>query len=260
MKKVMRYEDNQEYWDHRWIEADHDAEEFLDLDIYPIKYAEMVMDDPSQSSVELGAGLGRLVKHYRNAGFNITGLERSEVAVQRLQSESPDLGVTAGDVRSLPYEDGQFDVVLAFGLFHNIEDGLDQALSETGRVLMPGGRFCISMRPNNFEMHFNEWYWRWKQRDRRHQEPKFHKWLVGEREFSRTLSQMDLHTQQVHRARNVSLLYRIPWLRAKSRDETERRSQGYRLNGVGRVLDKFLVTVLPSQFCNVLVYVGHKGT
>lgn len=259
MKKVMRYEDNQEYWDRRWAGAQKDADGFADLSIYPIKYAELVMKDPSQRSVEIGAGLGRVFKHYYYAGYDITGIERSETAVQQLQSEISDSRIFAGDVRNLPFDDGQFDVVLAFGLYHNLEEGFDQALAETGRILKPGGRFCISTRPNNFEMRFNEWYWRWKQRRESKNERKFHKWLAGEREFRLTLSQHGLHTQQMCRARNVSLLYRIPWLRGKSASEAERRSMGYRLNGLGRAIDKLLIASMPSQFCNVLIYIGVKG-
>ena len=254
----MRYEENKDYWDRRWAEAGQDAGGFADLSIYPIKYAEMVMDDPSQRSVELGAGLGRVVKHYYNAGKNIVGLERSTIAVQQLQSELPASHIFAGDVRSLPFDDGQFDVVLAFGLYHNIENDLDQALAETGRILKPGGRFCISMRPDNFEMRFNEWYWRWRWRHLRMRKPRFHKWLVGEQEFRITLSSHELQTQHVYRARNVSMLYRLPWLRSASATEAERRSKGYRMNRVGRILDRFLVKSMPSQFCNVTVYIGEK--
>ena len=259
MKKVLRYEENQDYWDRRWAEAGGDADSFVDLSIYPIKYAEMVMDDPAHHSVELGAGLGRVLKHYYYAGRDIVGLERSEVAVRRLKSENPALDIRVGDVRDLPYADEQFDVAMAFGLYHNLEEGLDLALAETARCLKAGGRFCISMRPNNLEMNFNEWYWSWKQRHQRNGERRFHRWLVGERECQQLFSRHGLHTDQVHRARNVSLLYRIPWLRSGSNSEAERRAEGYRLSASGRAFDRLLVGLLPSQFCNVLVYIGHKS-
>ena len=258
MKKMYRYEDNQDYWDRRWSEAGRDADSFADLDIYPVKYADMVMGNPSEHSVELGAGLGRILKQYHNRGRDIVGLELSEVAVARLKAENPELRIDAGDVRRLPYRDEQFDVVLSFGVFHNLEDGVDDALAETARCLKSGGRFCISMRPNNFEMNLNEWYWRWKQRRQRPGPPKFHKWLVGEGEFSRILLRHGLQTDRLHRARNVSLLYRVPWLRAECGSEQERRARGYQLSAVGRPLDRILVRLAPSQFCNVLVYVGHR--
>ena len=258
MKKVFRFEDNRVYWDRRWTEAGEDADRFLDLSIYPIKYAQMVMTDRRARTVELGCGLGRLVKHYHNAGFNICGIERSRAAVERIRSTAPELDVRAGDVTQLPYHDHAFDVVLAFGLYHNLEHGLEQALKETARCLRPGGRFCISMRPDNLEMHLNEWYWNRRQRHLSDQPRQFHKWLVGEREFAALLARVGLRTASVHCARNVSLLYRVPFLRERHNGQTEtvRRARGYRLNRVGGALDRCLTAVLARQFCNVLVFIG----
>lgn len=261
MRAVYRFEDNRAYWDRRWAEAGRDADAFSRLDIYPIKYAEMVMVDRSARAVELGAGLGRVLKHYQRAGFKISGIERSQVAVGRLQREDPALDIRVGDVCDLSLGDGEIDVVLAFGLYHNIEDraAFDRALRETARCLREGGRFCVSMRPNNVEMRLNEVYWRRRNRSRRGNGPRFHKWLVGEREFRAMLGRHGLQVERIERARNVSILYRVPFLRAGARDETERRSAGYRLNTAGRALDGALVRLLPAQFCNVLVFIGRKG-
>jgi SAM-dependent methyltransferase len=258
VRKVLRYEDNAAYWDRRWAEAERDPDSFEDTKIYPIRYANLVMRDPRASALELGAGLGRLLKHYRRFGYRIAGLERSTVAVRRLREEDPSIDIREGDVRALPYADAEFDVVLAFGLFHNIEDGLDDALRETARILRTGGAFCISMRPDNWEMNLNEVYWRWRRPRRPGDVPRFHKWLVGEDEFRRVLARHGLRTDAVHRARNLPITYRVPWLRERSRDETERRGRGYRLNALGRVIDRVLVTLFPAQFCNVTVFIGEK--
>ena len=262
MKKVYRYEDNEEYWDRRWRDSGHDADSFGDLTIYPIRYAEMVMTDPKARALEIGCGLGRVVKHYHRKGFSIAGLERSKVAVERLHTESPDLDIRQGDVTALPYADAQFDVALAFGLYHNLEDGLDKALCETSRVLEPGGRFAISMRPDNFEMNANEAYWRWRARNKANRNKVFHKLLVGDREFSALLKRHGLLTDRIYNARNVSLWYRLPVLRDRSAsqaDETGRRSAGYRLNAFGRALDRITSTLFPYQTANVIVFVGHKA-
>lgn len=257
MRKVLRYEDNAAYWDRRWVEADHDENAFADRSIYPIRFAEVVMNDVTARAVELGAGLGRVLKHYHYAGHRIVGVERSAVAVERLRAEDPGLHVMLGDVRAIPFADGEFDVVLAFGLYHNIEEGFDRALAETARVLRVGGRFCISMRPDNIEMDLNERYWM-RRRPHPGETRRFHKWLVRESEFRKTLERHGLVTESLYRARNVSLLYRVPWLRARARDEAQRRASGYRLNLMGRALDAAIVRLWPAQFCNVLVYIGSR--
>jgi SAM-dependent methyltransferase len=262
MKKVYRHEANDVYWDRRWAEGKRDRDTFEDLGIYPIRYAEMVMRDRSARALEIGCGLGRVVKHYARAGFRIGGIERSRVAVERLRRESPQLDIVEGDVLALPYKDGEFDTIMAFGVFHNLEDGLEKALAETARCLASGGRFAISMRPDNIEMNLNEVYWRWRERHKPPRPKQFHKLLVGEQEFRDMLQDHGLVTHAVHRARNVSLWYRLPFLRSrddKAAAEEARRAAGYRLNAAGRAVDRLTTAVFPFQTANVLVYVGHKA-
>lgn len=263
MRKVYRFEDNRAYWDRRWVEAGRDRDHFDDLTIYPIRYAEEVMTQPRARTLEIGCGLGRVLKHYHHAGFQIAGIERSSAAVERLQSEDPSLDVCNGDVLDLPYEDAAFDVIMAFGVYHNLEQGLERALAETARCLRPRGRFCISMRPDNWEMRLNEVYWRRRAGAASKGPPQFHKLLVGEREFAGILRDTGLETERIHRARNVSLLYRVPLLRSAEvggESEEARRARGYRLNAFGRGLDCVLRALFRYQTANVLVYIGHKAS
>jgi SAM-dependent methyltransferase len=258
MRKALRYESNEAYWDRRWTEAEGDSEHFVDTDIYPVKYAEWVMRSRPSLAVDLGCGLGRLVKHYHNQSFKIVGIERSEPATKRVGSR---YAIACGDVSSLPFESDRFDGMLAFGLYHNLENGLSEALAESIRCLAPGGRFCISMRPDNLEMRLNDWVTgrRYRQRQGIQTKPTtFHKWLVGESEFRSLLTELGCVVERVERARNVSILWKVSWLRASSGSETERRAAGYRLNAAGRILDRVLTTLLPASFCNVIVFLGFK--
>jgi SAM-dependent methyltransferase len=255
---MRRTETNKNYWDRRWTEADSDADTFADLSIYPIKYAEMVMADPSARVLELGCGLGRVVKHYHQQGRKITGIERSEVAVATLRAEDPTLDVAVGDATRLDLPDGAVDVLLAFGLYHNLEHEMQDALVESARILAPGGRFCVTMRPDNIEMRLNERFWQWRNRHRTGP-LHFHKWLVDEPGFTEMLRRCGLRVEQVHHARNMSILYRLPFLRdrrAAQGEESVRRSAGYRLNPVGRGIDSVLMRFWPARFCNVMVFIG----
>lgn len=262
MKKVFRHELNEQYWDRRWSETGQDGKEFASLDIYPIKYAEMVIGKPGEKILEVGCGLGRVIKHYAVRGHDVWGVERSKVAVDRLNSESPDLKVELGSAEALPYPSEMFDVVLAFGVYHNIEVGMEAALSEASRVLRAQGRFCISMRPDNIEMNLNEVLWKWGASGHVKDVRQFHKWLTKPSPFSSLLGSHGLRVDGVYFARNMSILYRIPFLRdrsAKLGTETARRSAGYKLNAVGTRLDAVLRTCAPFQMCNVLVFTGTKG-
>ncbi|MGW1867656.1 class I SAM-dependent methyltransferase [Streptomyces mauvecolor] len=259
-KALRRAETNERYWDRRWEEAGSDAATFTNLDIYPIKYAGMVMTDPAARALELGCGLGRVVKHYHRQQWNISGIERSAVAVERMRQDDPGLDVSVGDATGLPLKDGEIDVLMAFGLYHNIEHDFDRSLAESARVLADGGRFCITMRPDNIEMRLNERYWQWRNRHRKGP-LQFHKWLVRDEEFIALLQSHGLSVSSVHHARNMSILYRVPWLRDRRTahsDESVRRAAGYRLNAVGRALDGWLMRNRPKDFCNVVVFIGTK--
>jgi SAM-dependent methyltransferase len=258
MKKVLRYEDNISYWNRRWTETGRDSDRFEDTSIYHIKYAEMVMTDRALHALELGAGLGRLLKHYHFAGYDISGIERSIPAVERLRSENQSLKIFEADACQLPFPDKEFDVILALGLYHNLEHNLDQALCETSRCLKSGGLFCISMRPDNLAMNLNELLIKLKSIQMIGQKKHFHKWCTKKREFISFLSRYDLMTDTVYHASNFSIIYRLPFLRASAVNETEKRSKGYRLSRPGAILDKMLYGIFPAAFCNVLVFIGHR--
>lgn len=61
------------------------------------------------------------------------------------KKEGVEVNLQTADLRSLPYPDGMFDVVVSSLAIHNIEDecGRDKALFEMLRVLKPGGQFFL---------------------------------------------------------------------------------------------------------------------
>jgi len=259
MKRVYRYEENKDYWDRRWNEAGSDARTFQDLTIYPILYAEKILQNNQGSIAEIGCGLGRLVKHYDAKGYNIIGIERSLVASLGIDRKRK-YNIVAADVCDLPFQKRSFDNILAFGLFHNIEKNYEDAIEEAASILKKKGKFCISIRPDNLEMRINELYWKFKNKSGKKTTKGFHKILFTENEFIMMLKKRNLKVTKSYYARNVSNLYRIPFLRsnAKSDIESLKRARGYKLNKLGSLIDDFLMKKFPSFFCNVLVFVGYK--
>ena len=262
MRKAFRVWNNAAYWDQRWSEAEKDEDYFKNIDIYPIKYAEMVKPNKNGIMAELGCGLGRVVKHYHRAGLKIIGIERSNIAVEKMKRDNHRLLCLQGDVLILPFCNDAFDTVLAFGLYHNFENNWQEAINETVRCIKKGGKYVISIRPDNFEMRFNEFYWKLKQRKHKVRPGKkyFHKSLFGEDEFRKILENSGLKVENIYRAKNVSMFWRLPFLREKNRrlSEGHMRSNGYRLNHAGNFIDQLVSKWFPASFCNVLVYVGEK--
>jgi ubiquinone/menaquinone biosynthesis C-methylase UbiE len=64
----------------------------------------------------------------------------------RLEGVSDRVTVQTADMRSLPFQDASFDVVVSHWVVHNVEDedGRNTALSEISRVLRPGGKLILS--------------------------------------------------------------------------------------------------------------------
>ena len=103
-----------------------------------------------EAIVELGCGGGRnakaLLKRYPNA--KLTAVDHSALSVEKTKEHNRDLiaagrcTVLQGDVQSLPFADGSFDLATAFETVY-FWPGLIPCFTEVCRVLRPGGTFLI---------------------------------------------------------------------------------------------------------------------
>jgi len=230
--------------------------------IYPIKYANLVIKK-NDTILEAGCGAGRVYFHYKKLGFNIKGIEYSKNAVNNILKKDSNAQVIQGSVTNLPYEDNSFDVVLAFGLYHNIENKkeLQKAFSETSRVLKKGGRLVVSVRFDSLENNIIENIV--KRRAKNKEFNKFHRWHFSLDDMKQFLSKNNMEIEQVFYARNVSFLFKFDIFRAKEFKssnflESKARSQGFRLNWFGNMIDKFLHRAFPQLFSNLLVIIARK--
>lgn len=264
MRKVFRNKSNTLYWDQRWRSVGVDKNAFQNLDMYPIKYAEMAAEG-SQRMLDIGCGAGRLYFHYQAAGKDMEGIESSPVAVENIKQHDPRAKVLSGSVTEMPYDDGTFDAAFAFGVYHNIEgeEALGKAFAETARVLKPNGRLAASVRCDNLENRLLE-------RIKKNRMPagtectEFHKWQFSLRVLHGLLSCHGLEVYRAYYARNISFLFQFDVFRDRALkssvfEESDARSKGFQLNRVGKLLDAFLHTCFPRQFSNVLVVLARKN-
>ena len=96
---------------------------------------------PRRATLELGPGEGRFGRALLGLGHRVTGVEISPTlaALARRSFE-----VVEADAAALPFEDGSFDLVVAFMSLMDIDD-MPGAVCEAARVLEPGGRFSASI-------------------------------------------------------------------------------------------------------------------
>lgn len=102
-----------------------------------------------RSVLELGCGMGELCIACAQAGFTATGLDVSEVRIERLKLlENPNLKFNLGEATVLPFGDESFDVVVSMQLFEHLHpNDIGIHLAEIWRVLRTGG-FYLFETPN----------------------------------------------------------------------------------------------------------------
>lgn len=97
---------------------------------------------PGVRVLDLACGDGALIAILREAGHDVTGLDRSsdELAAARRRL-GPELPLHHGEAQALPFEDGSFDAVTCHMAFMLMERPAE-VVAEVGRVLVPGGLFA----------------------------------------------------------------------------------------------------------------------
>jgi len=261
MRKVFRDKMNADYWEDRWANSGVDEDGFKNKNIYPIKYAELIVDK-GDKILEAGCGAGRVYFHYKNEGFDIKGIEYSKNAVENILAKDSGADVIEGSITELPYVDKSFDAVLAFGLYHNIEDQkeLQKAFDETIRVLNHGGQLVASVRFDSLENNLVEKIM--KTRSKGKAFDRFHRWHFSLEDMKGFLGE-SMEIETVYYARNVSFLFKYDFfrnaqLKSKSFSEAKARSGGFELNRFGMFLDNILHGLFPKLFSNLLVVIAKK--
>ena len=263
MRITFRNKDVLTYWEDRWDAVSLDSSN-CSSEHYPLKYAEMAVNLPGKRRVlEAGCGAGRLLSHYQEKpGVKIVGIDFASNVIEKLNDKCPNLDARIGNVLDLDFPDESFDVVLAFGLYHNLEKDLEKAVEETYRVLEPGGVVCASARADNLQNLFNDRLADKKEKGKQTSGPLlFHKRNFRESEFRSLFEQVGFRTKNIFPVVNMPLFYKFEFFRARTHkafDESLGRSEGYRLSPVGSILQRTLMKVLPSQACNLFVLLAEK--
>ncbi len=114
--------------------------------------------------LEVGCGPGHLsIRLARQHGLDVTGLDLDPAMMERARANADFPGddvqrrptFLVGDVASLAFPDGSFDLVVSTLSMHHWADPR-AGLAEIGRVLRPGGRALVwDLRPGlgRFHMH-----------------------------------------------------------------------------------------------------------
>ncbi len=144
---------------HDWEASTYDEKWSISYDERCIDYARdrfvHVAGDaewPYERVLEIGAGTGFFVLNLMQAGLAksavVTDISPGmvEVAVRNGTGLGLDVTGQVADAETLPFGDGEFDLVIGHAVLHHIPD-VELALREVLRVLRPGGRFVFCGEP-----------------------------------------------------------------------------------------------------------------
>ncbi|MEQ1822564.1 MAG: class I SAM-dependent methyltransferase [Fimbriimonadaceae bacterium] len=98
---------------------------------------------PRGRVLDLGSGEGRYCRKLTNMGFDVVGLDPTQLLVERSKEVQPDLEAIRGDAEALPFQSESFDLVLSCLSLIDIDD-FRAAITESSRVLKPGGLFVVA--------------------------------------------------------------------------------------------------------------------
>jgi SAM-dependent methyltransferase len=101
-----------------------------------------VVPSPGGLTAEIGCGEGRVSRDLRRRGHTTVSVDLSPTLLAYAQEGDPDGLFIRADAVSLPLSSGCREIVVAYNSLMDIWD-MQGAVAEAGRVLAPGGSFCV---------------------------------------------------------------------------------------------------------------------
>jgi SAM-dependent methyltransferase len=101
-----------------------------------------IVPEPGRRAIEIGCGEGRVTRDLKARSHRIVGVDVAPTMVRLASEADPDGEYVQADAARLPFDDGTFDLAVAFNSLMDIDD-MPAAVREAARVLEPEARFCI---------------------------------------------------------------------------------------------------------------------
>ena len=98
--------------------------------------------------LDIGCGIGTIALELKKRGFQVTGVDFSEVAIKKCRQQGLDAVVSDVDKDGLKFADKSFDVVWAGDVIEHVFDPIF-LFKEIARVLKDDGTLLMSV-PNDF--------------------------------------------------------------------------------------------------------------
>lgn len=97
-----------------------------------------------QLTLDVGCGEGRVARDLVALGHHVVALDASRAMARQAVDASAQLPVLVADAAALPVLNRMCDLVIAYMSLQDVDD-MSSAVREIGRVLKPGGHFCMAI-------------------------------------------------------------------------------------------------------------------
>lgn len=146
------YESEEEYWN------DSEIVSFFSKcppPEYWVEFFDGIENKKNIKVLDMGCGGGRNTLFLLKKGFDVSSCDLHVEMVKETRRRVKDLlpscevqdKIIQGNMLDLPYEDGEFDIILSNGIFHNVscKNEFEIAINEASRVLKKNGLICLNM-------------------------------------------------------------------------------------------------------------------
>lgn len=112
---------------------------------------------PNEKLLDVACGLGRVIEVGIEKNIQVTGIDISNVAVEKCKKKFPNNEILVANAEDLPFENNQFDCITCLGSLERMLDR-EKVIMEMQRVLKDNGKICFLVRNSE------SWFWKFIQK------------------------------------------------------------------------------------------------
>ena len=125
------------------IGSDYHVRRYARTDANKVHFDELIHYFPDSGRLlDLCCGSGvPVAKYFRDHGFEITGIDISEVMIKIAREQIPDGDFQLGDMSEVDFDEGAFDLIVStYAIIHVRREKQEALFRNIHRWLRPGGR------------------------------------------------------------------------------------------------------------------------